>query len=246
MIEVKGLTKHFGSVQAVNQISFRVKGGEIFGLLGENGAGKTTTLRMLATVLKPTSGSATVNGFDLVREPDRVRTQIGVLSAEEGCYPRLTARENIEFFARLNNLPPDEVNRRTEEVIELLDMGEYADRRTGDFSKGMKQKVALARAIVHDPPILLMDEPTAGLDVTSTRVVRDFLVHCRQQGRAIIFSSHIMSEVERLCDRVAIINRGRIVAEGTLQELTTQYGEKDFEEVFARLVGGSTLGGGRS
>lgn len=245
MIEVKGLTKHFGKVQAVNQVSFRVQGGEIFGLLGENGAGKTTTLRMLATVLKPTAGTAEINGFDLVREPDRVRTQIGVLSAEEGCYPRLTARENIEFFGRLNNLSAEEIGRRSQEVIELLEMGEYADRRTGDFSKGMKQKVALARAIVHDPPILLMDEPTAGLDVTSTRVVRDFLIHCRQQGKAIIFSSHIMSEVERLCDRVAIINRGRVVAEGTLEELTTHYGEKDFEEIFARLVGGPSLGGDR-
>ncbi|MHB1419859.1 MAG: ABC transporter ATP-binding protein [Bacillota bacterium] len=238
MIQVKELSKRFKNIEAVKAISFDVKSSEIFGLLGENGAGKTTTLRMLATVLRPTSGTANIGGHDLLQEPAKVRSMIGVLTGEEGVYQRLTARENVAYFARLNNMPTREMEKRISELFELLEMGEYADRKVGGFSKGMKQKVAIARCLVHDPPVLLMDEPTAGLDVTASRVVRDLLSHCRQQGKTIIFSSHIMSEVEKLCDRVAVIHQGQIVAAGTVAELTARSGQDDFEDYFAGLVGG--------
>lgn len=218
-------------------VSFTAAGGEVFGLLGENGAGKTTTLRMLATVLEPTAGTATVNGYDLVSQAATVRRQIGVVSAEPGVYDRLTPREHLFYFGALNDLSRAQVRRRAEELIGRLGMDDFADRRAGQLSRGMKQKVALARALLTDPPVLLMDEPTAGLDVTAGRVVEEFIAEARAQGKSIIFSSHIMSQVEKLCDRVAVIHRGRIVATGTVAELKSRDLQERFEDVFVRLVG---------
>ncbi len=237
MIKVSSLVKHFGTLRAVDGVSFTAEPGEVFGLLGENGAGKTTTLRMLSTVLRPTSGTASVNGHDLVTAPEEVRRQIGVVSSEPGVYDRLTPREHLYYFGELHDLPRPEIARRAEELFGLLGMQDIADRRAGHLSRGMKQKVALARALITDPPVLLMDEPTAGLDVTSARVVEEFIIQARATGKTVIFSSHIMSQVEKLCNRVAVIHRGRIVALGTVAELKSRSMQERFEDVFVRLVG---------
>ena len=237
MIEIKGLKKSFKEVEAVKGINLTVHKGEVLGLLGENGAGKTTTLRMLATMLKPSGGTAIINGKDILSAPDIVRREIGILfGGEIGLYDRLTARENIEYFAMLNNMEKADIIKRIDYLSDILEMGEYLDRRVGKFSKGMKQKVAIARCIVHNPPVMLFDEPTSGLDVTAARVVQQFIKSCREENKTIIFSSHSMAEVEKLCDKVAIINKGRIVEEGDLQSLKVKY-NKDVEELFVELVG---------
>lgn len=237
MIEVKGLSKDFKTVKAVDNISFKVQPGEILGLLGENGAGKTTTLRMIATMLKPKSGTALINGFDLIKEPSKVRSQIGILfGGEVGLYDRLTARENIKYFADLNGMDSNLAEENINKLADLLDMGEYMDRRVGKFSRGMKQKVAIARSVVHNPNVMLFDEPTAGLDVSSSKIVQDFILSCSKENKAIIFSSHSMQEVEKLCHRVVIIHKGKIVEDALIDELKNKYGE-DLEEVFMRLVG---------
>lgn len=239
MIKVINLKKSFKSFEAVKGISFEVREGEVVGLLGENGAGKTTTLRILATMLKASGGTAEINGYDIAKEPEKVRGEIGILfGGEVGIYDRLTARENIRYFAELNNMDRDKINSRINELSEMLDMDEYLDKRVGKFSRGMKQKVSIARAIVHDPDIMLFDEPTSGLDVTSTRIIHDFIEDCRSKGKAILFSSHTMSEVEKLCDRVVIIRKGSIAAEGTIQELKERFNNDNLEEVFMELVGG--------
>lgn len=241
MIEVNSLSKAFKEVKAVDNISFTVKSGEIVGLLGENGAGKTTTLRMLATMLKPTGGTAKVNGFDILTEDSKVRSQIGILfGGEVGLYDRLTARENIRYFAMLNGLSKEETKENIDELVKALEMEEYIDRRVGKFSRGMKQKVAIARSIVHNPKVMLFDEPTMGLDVTAARIVQNFIFKCKEQNKSIIFSSHSMVEVEKLCDRVIIINKGKIVESGTINELKQKYNNKDLEEVFISLIGGDT------
>ncbi|EQB88220.1 sodium transport system ATP-binding protein [Clostridium punense] len=241
MIEVNSLSKAFKEVKAVDNISFTVKSGEIVGLLGENGAGKTTTLRILATMLKPTGGTAKVNGFDILTEDSKVRSQIGILfGGEVGLYDRLTARENIRYFAMLNGLSKEETKENIDELVKALEMEEYIDRRVGKFSRGMKQKVAIARSIVHNPKVMLFDEPTMGLDVTAARIVQNFIFNCKEQNKSIIFSSHSMVEVEKLCDRVIIINKGKIVESGTINELKQKYNNKDLEEVFISLIGGDT------
>lgn len=237
MIEVNNLTKQFKKgVTAVDGISFRAKDGEILGLLGENGAGKTTTLRMLATMLKITEGEVIVNGHDVNREADKVRGEIGILfGGEVGLYDRLTARENIKYFAELNGMNKEETNDRIESLAKSLEMTEYLDRRVGKFSRGMKQKVAIARAIVHNPSVVLFDEPTMGLDVTSAKIVQDFILKCKSDGRCIIFSSHTIPEVEKLCDRIVIIHKGKIVEQGKLKELEEKY-NKNIEEIFINKI----------
>lgn len=240
MIEIMELSKRFKKVLAVDTISFHVAKGEIVGLVGENGAGKTTTLRMLATMLKPTGGTAAIGGYDILRQPGKVRGEIGILfGGEVGLYDRLTGRENIEYFAALNGMTREETAASIDKLIRLLDMEEYIDRRVGKFSRGMKQKVAIARSIVHQPTVMLFDEPTAGLDVSATRIVQDFILHCKQEEKAIVFSSHSMTEVEKLCDRLVIINKGRIVEDGTVSELKAKYRNDNLEDVFVELVGES-------
>ncbi|HBS93161.1 MAG TPA: ABC transporter [Firmicutes bacterium] len=240
MIEIKELSKSFKKTLAVDGISFSVAKGEIVGLVGENGAGKTTTLRMLATMLKPSSGTAAVNGYDIQRQPSQVRGEIGILfGGEVGLYDRLTGRENISYFAELNGMTKAETASSINELVNLLDMQEYIDRRVGKFSRGMKQKVAVARSIVHNPSVMLFDEPTAGLDVSAARIVQDFILHCKEEKKAIIFSSHSMSEVEKLCDRIVMIHKGKIVEQGTVAELKAKYRNDNLEDVFVQLVGES-------
>lgn len=237
MLEIKGLSKQFKKIKAVDNISFTVNEGEIVGLLGENGAGKTTTLRMIATMLKPTGGTAKVNGYDLIKEAGKVRSQIGILfGGEVGLYDRLTARENIRYFADLNGMENEESERNIEKLKDMLEMNEYIDRRVGGFSRGMKQKVAIARSIVHNPRIMLFDEPTMGLDVSSAKIVQDFILNSKESNKGIIFSSHSMQEVEKLCQRVIIIHKGKIVEDGTIDGLKSKY-NNDLENVFLRLVG---------
>jgi sodium transport system ATP-binding protein len=238
MIEVKNLRKSFGKFLAVDGLSFEVRPGEIFGLLGPNGAGKTTTLRMIATVLKPDAGSITVNGHDVLREPEHVRRQLGVVAESNGLYDRLTALENIRYFGRLYDLSEEKITERLRELSPRLGLAEFIHKRAGQLSRGMKQKVAIAMALLHDPPVLIFDEPTVGLDVMTARQVRQFIQECRRPDKCVIFSTHIMSEVERLCDRVAIIHKGKLVAIGTLSELQQRSGQKDLEEIFVELVEG--------
>jgi len=238
VLEVKGLTKEFKNLKAVDNISFTVKEGEIVGLLGENGAGKTTTLRLLATMLKPSSGTATINGFDIKKDAEKVRGEIGILfGGEVGLYDRLTGRENIKYFGELNGMSKEASDKSVDKLARELGMEEYIERRVGKFSRGMKQKIAIARSIVHEPSVMLFDEPTAGLDVSAARIVQDFIFKCKADKKAIIFSSHSMAEVEKLCDRLIIINKGTIVEQGTIEELKTKYNNSDMEEVFMSLVG---------
>jgi sodium transport system ATP-binding protein len=238
MVEVIGLEKKFGQFTAVDKISFKVSKGEIFGLLGENGAGKTTTLRMLSTMLKPTSGNAVLMGFDTQKEPEKVRAHIGILfGGETGLYDRLTASENIAYFGELNGMSKEAIRERSQHLAEAFGMQDFMDKRASKLSKGMKQKAAFARSIVHNPDIMLFDEPTSGLDVTASRDVQDFILECKAEGKTIIFSSHSMSEVEKLCDRIGIIHKGKLVECGTVEELKEKYGDDDLEEIFVRLAG---------
>lgn len=242
MIEAHELTKTFkdkkrGEIRAAEKVSFRVEPGRIYGLLGANGAGKTTTLRMLATLLRPTSGSATVAGFDVGREPEQVRANVGFLAASTALYGRLTARETIAYFGRLNGLSDAEIRARTKRIAEELEMHEFLDRRCEKFSTGMKQKTSIARTLIHDPAVMVFDEPTLGLDVMAARTIVAFVRECRNRGKTVIYSTHIMSEVEKLCDRVGIIHGGRLLAEGSVAELRERYGERDLEEVFVKVVG---------
>ena len=239
MLEIKGLSKRFKNVNVVDNLSFTVNEGEIVGLLGENGAGKTTTLRMISTMLKPTEGSVVVNGYDVIKQSDKVRNEIGILfGGDVGIYDRLTAKENIQYFGRLYGMTDDEINNRIEELSKDLDMQEYIDRRAGKFSRGMKQKVSIARTIVHSPKVMLFDEPSTGLDVSAARVIHDFIIKCKGENKTILLSSHSMREVEKLCDRVVIINKGKLVEQGTVNELKTRYKNEDLEEVFVGLIGG--------
>ncbi|MGN2248749.1 ATP-binding cassette domain-containing protein [Frateuria edaphi] len=237
MIEVKDLHKAFGSVKAVDGVSFTARDGEITGLLGPNGAGKTTTLRMLYTLMKPDRGQVLVDGADAATDALTVRRHLGVLPDARGLYKRLTARENIDYFAHLQGLPDEEVRSRREALIEALDMADIADRRTEGFSQGQRVKTAIARALVHDPRNVILDEPTNGLDVMATRALRQFMLKLKAEGRCVLFSSHIMQEVAALCDRIVVIAHGRVVADETPDALRAQTGEANLEEAFVKLIG---------
>jgi sodium transport system ATP-binding protein len=241
LIEVQSLTKSFrdlrrGLVHAVDRISFEARPGEVFGLLGPNGAGKTTTMRILCTVLKPTSGTARVAGFDVVNEPGDVRQRIGFMSMNTAIYDRMSAFEMVEYFGRLYGMEDAVLKRRLEEVFDILQMNEFRDRLGARMSSGMKQKVSIARAIIHDPPVMIFDEPTAGLDILVSRAVMENIERLRGLGKCILYSTHIMREVEKLCDRVAIVGRGKVLACGTLAELRDRHREQDLEELFYQLV----------
>jgi sodium transport system ATP-binding protein len=236
-LELRDLHKSYGPVQAVQGVSFTAADGQITGLLGPNGAGKTTTLRMLYTLVKPDRGAVLVDGIDAYVDPIAARQRLGVLPDARGLYKRLTARENIEYFAALQGLPPDLARTRIDALVKALDMQDIVDRRTEGFSQGQRVKTAIARALVHDPRNIVLDEPTNGLDVLATRSLRRFLQQLRADGRCVLFSTHIMQEVAALCDRVVIIARGRVVASGTPDELRAQAGESQLEEAFMRLSG---------
>lgn len=241
MIEANGLSKAFktrtGTVQAVSGVGFSAHDGEITGLLGPNGAGKTTTLRMLYTLMTPDRGSVQVDGIDAARRPDAVRRRLGVLPDARGIYKRLTARENIAYFGRLHGMTEAAIGQRIAELSRALEMEDILDRQTEGFSQGQRTKTAIARALVHDPRNVILDEPTNGLDVMTTRAMRGFLRQLREEGRCVIFSSHIMQEVAALCDRIVVIAKGTVVAQGTADELRAQTGEQNLEDAFVRVIG---------
>ncbi|HLW43733.1 MAG TPA: ATP-binding cassette domain-containing protein [Candidatus Acidoferrales bacterium] len=242
MIEAVKLCKNFkdkkrGDIHAVDNVTFSCKPGEIYGLLGANGAGKTTTLRILATILAPSSGTANVAGFDVVREPQKVRAHVGFLSTATALYDRLTAAETVEYFGQLFGLDSATIQRRTNELFKALDMDEFRDRRCAKLSTGMKQKVSIARTLIHDPPVMIFDEPTNGLDVMAARSITDFIRQCRDRGKTVIFSTHVMTEAEKLCDRIGIIHAGRMRAEGSLEQLRQNYGKDSLEEIFVEASG---------
>jgi sodium transport system ATP-binding protein len=237
MIQVENLHKAFGEIRAVEGVSFTARDGEITGLLGPNGAGKTTTLRMLYTLMRPDAGRVLVDGIDSAADPLAVRKRLGVLPDARGLYKRLTARENIDYFARLQDVPIDAGARRREALIEVLEMRDFADRRAEGYSQGQRVKTAIARALIHDPKNVLLDEPTNGLDVMATRRMRLFLRDLRAEGRCVLFSSHIMQEVAQLCDRIVVIARGRVVADESPEALRVQTGESNLEEAFVKIIG---------
>ncbi len=241
MIRVENLTKEFiqkdGTMMAaVDHLSFEAKNGEIVSLLGVNGAGKTTTLRMLSTVFMPTSGTAFINGFDVVNEPQKARLNLGFLSGDTGLYRRLTGREFISYFGRLNGVEEDVIKSRINNMVDLLDMSSFIDKRIDFFSTGMKQKVSIARSIIHDPAVMIFDEPTSGLDILTARNIVAFIRKCKEDGKCVLFTTHIMREAERIADRVIMIHRGKILAEGTLDFLREQTDCKDLDDIFVHYV----------
>lgn len=242
MIKTINLSKTFqdkkkGEIRAVDGASIECQPGRIFGLLGLNGAGKTTLMRLLSTVLKPTSGTAKINGFDILIEPEKVRSNIGFLSSDTALYPRLTAQETVAYFARLNSLEEDLIQKRTDELFKFFNMESFRDRRVDKLSSGMKQKVSLARTIIHDPKILILDEPTIGLDVITSRNIIQFIRRAKEEDKCVLFSTHIMYEAEKLCDEIAIIHKGKILTVGTLEKLRDFSGLKNLDEIFVKLVG---------
>ncbi len=241
LVQVKNLRKSYADYQrdpfvAVESLSFSAKAGEVFGLLGPNGAGKTTALRILATVLQPTSGQAFISNFDVVSQAEMVRCSIGFVSNNTAIYDRMTAWEMVEFFGRLYCVPISRLRERMEVLFAQLKMTDFRDCPGARMSTGMKQKVSIARALIHDPPVLIFDEPTLGLDVLATRALHQIIIDLRDQGKCILFSTHIMREVERLCDRVAIMNRGQVLDSGSLSELSERHKTSDFEELFYQLI----------
>ncbi len=237
MIDVQDIRKAFGKVQALKGVSFAAPDAKITGLLGPNGAGKSTTLRILYTLMRPDAGSARIDGHDVIDNALEVRKCIGVLPHNAGLYPRLTARENIEFFGRMAGLKGELLQQRTRNVIEMLEIGDFAERRAKGFSQGQRTKVALARAMVHEPRNILLDEPTNGLDVMATRSLRALIRRLRDAGKCVLFSSHVMQEVAALCDEIVIISSGKVVASGTPDRIRASTGEQSLEDAFVRAIG---------
>src|SRR5271167_1006284 len=241
MIEARDLCKSFqdkkrGTIRAVDHVSFTCRPGQIYGLLGANGAGKTTTLRMLATILEPTDGTAILCGYDVIDTPEKVRANVGFLSTATALYPRLTAQEMVEYFGRLNGLDEPTLKKRIDDIFRRLDMNSFRDRRCDKLSTGMKQKTSIARTLIHDPQVMIFDEPTIGLDIMTARTITAFIRECRDRGKTVILSTHIMSEVEKLCDIIGIIQSGKLLAEGSLAELRARYKETDLEDIFVKIV----------
>ncbi len=242
MIEVSELSREFfdkkrGNVKAVDRVSFSGAAGEIFGLLGPNGAGKSTTLRVISTLLAPSGGQAKLAGFDIQRDAAKVRKNVGFLTGDMGLYLRMTPRELMHFFGRTAGVADAALRRRSDELIAMLDMKDFADTRTDKLSSGMKQKTAIARTLVHDPPILILDEPTATLDVPTARVIEAAILDAKARGKCIVYSTHIMEEAEYLCDRIAVIHKGEIKASGTMDELRASTGKHRLREIFLDLLG---------
>jgi sodium transport system ATP-binding protein len=241
VIKAQGLTKRFKDLVAVDDVSFTCHDGEVFGLLGPNGAGKTTLLRLLATVLEPTAGTALIDGLDVRKESARVRARIGLLVETAGLYARFTPREHLHYYGNLQGMDGPQLAERIDAVVGMLEMGDFADRRAEGFSVGMRRRVILGETLIHDPPNVILDEPTAGLDVMSTRNVRDLIARFRDEGRCVLISTHLMSEAQRLCDRVAIIHKGHLQAVDTPDALIARTGVDDLEEAFVRIVGEDRL-----
>jgi sodium transport system ATP-binding protein len=237
MIRVENLRKHFGEVPAVDGISFEAPDGQVTGLLGPNGAGKTTTLRMLYGLMSPDAGHIEVDGSQVADDPQAAQAKMGILPDSRGLYPRLTPREHLRYFGQLHQLDGPTLDARIDELVQLLDMGSIVDRRAEGFSQGERVKTALGRALVHDPANVILDEPTNGLDVMGTRAMRSLIRRMREEGKCVLFSSHIMQEVSALCDRIIIISTGRIVAAGTPDELREQSGQANLEDAFVVLTG---------
>lgn len=237
MIEVNNLHKSFGTIQALKGVTFKAADGQITGLLGPNGAGKTTTLRVLYTLLEPDEGAALIDGLDVRLKTREAQARIGALPDNHGLYPRLTARENIRYFGQIHEIPAKKLEEKINEMVELLDMAEFIDRRTDGFSSGQRMKVAIARALVHDPQNVLLDEPTNGLDVMSTRSMRAFIQGLARQGKCVLFSSHIMQEVSALCDNIVVINDGLVAASGTPDSLRKATGKESLEDAFVAAIG---------
>jgi len=237
MIEARELGKRFGGIEAVRGVSFAAPDGAITGLLGPNGAGKTTTLRMISALLAPTHGQALVDGIDVGARPLEARERLGTLSDARGLYARLTARENVAYYGELRGLAPAAIAAAIARLAEWLDLGPLLDRRTDGFSQGERMKVAIARALVHDPPNVLLDEPTNGLDVMTTRALREVVRRLREAGKCVVFSSHVMQEVSALCDNIVIVARGSVVASGTAAELLAASGRDNLEDAFVHLAG---------
>jgi sodium transport system ATP-binding protein len=241
MIQLHELCKSFkdkkrGKVNAVDELSLACGAGEVYGLLGLNGAGKTTTLRMLATMLKPDSGSAQVAGFDLLEQPEQVRRHIGFHTGNTGLYLRLTGREILRYFGELQGMDKTKVGLRIERFSQMLNMNDFLDVRVDKYSTGMKQKVSIARTLIHDPPVLILDEPTLGLDVLTSRTIVDFISVAKKEGKAVIFSTHIMHEAARVCDRIGVIHEGRMKKEATLDDLKRTYATDDLDAIFVSII----------
>ncbi len=237
MIEIHDLAKSYGAVQAVRGVSFTATDGRITALLGPNGAGKSTTLRILSTVSAPDTGSARVDGVDVIEDPMKVRQAIGVLPHNSGLYARLTGIENVRYFGRLQQIAPVELETRIEALVEQLEMSDFCNRRTAGFSQGQKIKIALARALIHDPKHVILDEPTNGLDVMATRALREIISRLKADGKCVLFSSHIMQEVDALCDDVVVIGKGEVKFDGTIASLRQHAGTEDLEDAFVRMAG---------
>jgi len=242
MIVTTNLTKIFhdkkrGEIRAVDSVNIECKPGRVYGLLGLNGAGKTTLMRILSTILKPTSGSAKVAGYDIITEAEKVKEKIGFLSSDTGLYQRLTAEETVSYFGRLNGMEQNMLTQRVEEIFDRFDMNQFRGRRVGKLSTGMKQKISIARTFINDPEVLILDEPTIGLDVVTSRSIIHFIKESKQSGKCILFSTHVMWEAQKLCDDIAIIHKGKILEVGTLEQLQAKTGLADLDDIFIKVVG---------